>query len=273
MRFPVFSDPGDFRTSLREDGDVDLVVTGAGEFRARMSRISLFNMRLVACEEHLSRIAFISIPPGLVRVTLPPRPTGSLIWNGVVATPREIVTHGAGYRFHERTAIPSRWSTIWLRAKDLVDVGRATHRSAFMLPHREHRWRPESDALKALVSLHESAIRATAIRPKLSIEADAARGLEQQMVMTLIECLNGQYVDYETASARRHVDLMVRLADVVRGSAGETLSVAGLAVTLGISKTVLWRCCHAHLGISPGRYLHLRRIRQVRGARRNPLPT
>src|SRR3984957_13705926 len=104
----VFSKSIDFHAALREVGDVDLIPARGGKFWARMSQIWLLHMRLIRCEERNPRIAFISIPPNMVRVTLPPNPDVSLVWDGIGTRPAEIVTHSAGHRFHERTDGPSR---------------------------------------------------------------------------------------------------------------------------------------------------------------------
>jgi hypothetical protein len=203
----VFSDPNDFQAALSGCDSVQLLVTGllvtgVGDFSARLSRISLTNMRLFACEERLSRVASISIPCDMVRVTLPPRPDGSLMWDGVGARPDEIVTHGPGHRFDERTEGPRRRSTVWMPARILADAVWTTHGAMFSVPPGEVRWRSPRAALRSLVSLHGAAIRATATRPKLVTGEGAAHGLEQQMKMALAECLGGSTIGRENASAR-----------------------------------------------------------------------
>ena len=65
----VFGEPDDYEAALRADGEVDLLVTGRGEFRARLTRIALDRMSLVSGEETLPRIAFISLGPRMVRVS------------------------------------------------------------------------------------------------------------------------------------------------------------------------------------------------------------
>ena len=47
---------------MREDGCTNLVVTGQGSFRARLTRIALHRLRLVTAEEFLARISFFSVP-------------------------------------------------------------------------------------------------------------------------------------------------------------------------------------------------------------------
>jgi AraC-like DNA-binding protein len=257
----TLQNPNEFQIALRDGGEVDLVVPAAGDFAAHLSKISVPGMRLFACEERMSRIAFMSIATGLVRITLPPQPNGSLIWDGFAARPGEIVTHSGGLPFHERTDGPCRWSTVWLRAKDLADAGRATRGATFMLPPGERRWRPLPGALRSLVNLHGAAMRATAARPKLPVETKAARGLQQQMVVALAECLTREAFGRETSSTRRrHTDTMVRFEEAFRGTPFERMSVARMAVALGVSNTALRTCCHQHLGMTPARYLHLRRM-------------
>jgi hypothetical protein len=198
----VFSDPDDFQAALPACDGVQLHVTGVGDFSARLSRISLLQMQLMACEERLSRVALMSVPPDMVRVSLPPLPDGSLIWDGIGARPGEIVTHGPGHQFDERTEGPSRWSTVCLPAANLADAVRTTHGATFSVLPGEVRWRPARAALRSLVGLHGAAIRATATRPKLVTGEEAARGLEQQMMMALAECLGGSTIGRESASAR-----------------------------------------------------------------------
>jgi AraC-like DNA-binding protein len=268
-----FFEPEDFEAALRESGGVELVVTSDGKFRARMSRISLKHMRLFACEERMSRVAFMSVSEHMVRVTLPPRPHASLMWNGIVPRPGEIITHFAGRRFHERAEGPCRWSTMWLPAKDLASAGSATRGGTFVVPPGQRRWRPDADALKCLINLHQNAIRATTTRPKLPVEREAARGLEQQLILALVDCLVGENTEPEDALQSQYADIMIRLEDALRAAVPESISVARIAAALGVSGPVLRACCHAHLGMTPSRYIYLRRLRLVRQALRDANPS
>ena len=220
----VFSEPGDFQAALREVDGVDLVVTGAGQFWARLSRISLFRTHLFVCEERLSRIAFISVPAALVRVALPPPPDTSLMWNGIGARPGEIVTHGGGHRFHERTDGPIRWSTMWLRARHLATAVAAARGGGLALPPGEHRWRPTPVALNALVRLHRDAIRVMETGSKQAVERETARVLEQKLVATLVECLVSETTHRESVSARRHAEIMIRFEDASGVPSRDTFS-------------------------------------------------
>jgi AraC-like DNA-binding protein len=255
-----FSKAAEFQAALRESSDADVIATSGRNFWARITQIWLLNMRLLRCEERVSRIAFISVKPNVVRVTLPPKPDASLLWDGISAQLGEIVTHSAGHRFHERADGPCRWSTLFLSAKDLLRAGRATQGTAFILPPGEHRWRPTPDVLRSVINLHADAINATEMRPRLPVEREAAHGLEQQLTLAVIECLVNENTDHLARTDRHRADVMIRFEDVLRTSPLATLTVTDIALALGVSNAVLRKYCHAHLGMAPGRYLLLRRM-------------
>jgi AraC-like DNA-binding protein len=269
----VFSKPDEFQASMRESADVDLTVTSTGRFLARVTRIQLSRMRLLTCDEHASRIAFITVPLNMVRVTLPPKPDNSLMWDGKGARPHEIVTHNAGHRFHERTGGPCRWSSIFFPARDFVNAGRVSQGTSFKLPPGECRWLPAAATLRSLVRLHDDAIRATASRPRLPVGKDAARGLEEQLTLALTECLEGKDIDPAGSSEHPKDDIMIRFEDMLRAVSPASLSVADMAKALGVSVVVLRRHCHRSLGMAPGRYIFLRRMGQVLQALHSADPT
>jgi AraC-like DNA-binding protein len=257
----VFSEPDDYQMALRADAEVDFLVVGRGAFRAQLTRIALNRVHLLAGEETLSRIAFIRPNARLVRVSLPGRNGDSLFWDGVPSHRGEIVTHGPGQPIHERTDGPSRWRTIWLPAKELAGHGRAMIGARFDVPHRACRWRPAAGALRCLTDLHDAAIRANRLRPRVAAAASAARGLEQQVIEAVVECLSMR-TDDEGAPARfRHASLMSRFEDVLQTHPDRPISSDTICATLDVPGRTLRACCEARLGMGPQRYLRLRRLR------------
>jgi hypothetical protein len=131
---PAFGEPNDYQAALRGESGFDLVVTGRGKFQAQLTRIVLSRIHLLAGEEHLSRIAYISPRPHWVRVLLPVRGGAALFWDGIACNAEEIVTHNDGQRLHERTEGPSRWRAIYLSKNELEHARTST------LPKRASRW-------------------------------------------------------------------------------------------------------------------------------------
>jgi hypothetical protein len=112
----VFSEPQDFEAALREDGVLGMLIIGRGQFRARLTQITLHRLRLLAAEEHLPRIAFVAVPADTVLVLQPIGGGASLVWGGIAMRPGEIITLGPDQRVHARKRRPCRWGTIRLPA-------------------------------------------------------------------------------------------------------------------------------------------------------------
>jgi AraC-like DNA-binding protein len=264
----VFSEADDFQAALKDSGCFDLIANHRGKFRAHLTRITLYRMGINAGDERQARVAFLSIPPNSVRVTLPPEPDAALICSGLPVRADEIVTHSADYRFHERTEEPCCWGTIWARTNDLIISGHAMSGTAFTIPTGECRWQPPPIALRRLIDLHADAVRATTACPRLPVDDEAARGLEQQLLGALMDCLIGEAADQGSPSRRQHAEIMARFEDAVRASPAKTVSLATIRASLGVSETTLRKCCHAYLGMGPTRYSYRHRMDLINRALR-----
>ena len=67
----AFSDASDLEVALRGVGDVHLIVTGRGEFRARVTHVELQRLRLWAVDERASRIGFLMVPSDVLLALFP----------------------------------------------------------------------------------------------------------------------------------------------------------------------------------------------------------
>src|SRR5271169_2055358 len=61
----VFGEPADFAAALRADGVVRVLISGRGQFRARLTRIVLHRLSLTSGEEELARAAVVVETPWL----------------------------------------------------------------------------------------------------------------------------------------------------------------------------------------------------------------
>src|SRR4051812_10616775 len=119
-RASVFGEPEDFEDGLRADGFAGLLVTGRGQFRARLTQISLDRLRLASGQEELARVAVVVVPANTVLVSWPIGDRPAPVWGGIEMRAGEMLTLGPGNRVHARTGGPSRWDTIRFPEKDLL---------------------------------------------------------------------------------------------------------------------------------------------------------
>ena len=120
-RASVFGEAEDFQAALSADGVAGLLVTGRGQFRARLTQVRLYGWRLAAVEEEQPRIAFVAVPADMLLLSLPIGNRSTPIWGGIEIQAGEMVTFGPGQRVHARTDGPCRWGTGY-RARSLRDT-------------------------------------------------------------------------------------------------------------------------------------------------------
>jgi AraC-like DNA-binding protein len=262
----VFSEPADFEAALRQEGGLGLLVTGPGEFRARLTQVALHSLRLSATEEQLARIVLVAVPVDMILVSLLIRDRPAPIWGGMGMRAGEITTVGPGERVHARTDGPSCWGTIWVPARELARYGRALIGAMFAVPPVARRWRPPPAAGRDLRQLHGAAIRMAETWPEALVGGEAAHGLEQQLIHALVECLSAGSANEGTSAMQQHRDIAVRLDGLLHTQPETNPRMAEICAALGVSDRVLRRCCEEQLGMSPISYLRLHRMQQVHRA-------
>ena len=110
------------------------------------------------------------------------------------------------------------------------------------------------------------------VRPVILVDAEAAHGLEQQLIHALVECLSAGPA-HETAPATlRHQDIVVRFEGLLEAQPERNLRIAEICAALGVSEKTLRSVSAEHLGMSPTRYLRLRRMYSVHHTLRNGGP-
>jgi hypothetical protein len=268
----AFGEPNDYQAELRRDSGFDLLVTARGEFWAQTSRVALSRIKLVAAEENLSRIGFITLPRQMVRVSLPARPGTLLFWNGMPSHTGELVTHNGGLRLHERTEGPSQWGVLWVSMLDLRRYGRAVIGPTFDVLPGACWWRPAPRALRYLIDLHDSAIRVSRAHPRMAAGAEAARGLELQLFDALLGCMLAAKAEPRIDVTRRQTEITHQLEDLIRTEPQKNHSESEICAALRVSARALRTSCMIQLGMGPARYVHLRRTQLARQPPENADP-
>jgi AraC-like DNA-binding protein len=264
-RASVFGETEDFQAALSADGVAGLLVTGRGQLRARLTQVRLDGWRLAAVEEEQPRTAFVAVPAGMVLISFPIGGGPSPVWAGIEIRNGEMITLGPGQRLHARTLGPCHWGAIQVPDQQLAGYGRVLSGAGFVVPPVA-RCRPPRAAGRQLRDLHRAAIRMAEARVGALTDLQAAHGLEQQLLGTLIECLS-EGVEEETATDRRHRDVLARFEDLL--VAEPSLPLVNICAALGVSDRSLRECCKRHLGMGPSRYRYLCAMQRVHRALRS----
>jgi len=84
----------------------------------------------------------------------------------------------------------------------------------------------------------------------------------------MVSCIGGGETAETGSAHHRHAVIMRRLEEVLEANVDRTLYVAELCAATGASDRTLRVCCQENLGMSPMRYLWLRRMHLARRALR-----
>jgi AraC-like DNA-binding protein len=267
----TFIDPDDYLARFNHVR-IDLLATSQGALKADLTWATLHRLQLLRGEEDLPRIAYVSLDPTLVFVGFAARPGTSMLWGGVELQTGDLIFHSRGERFHQRTTGPCSWSLVGLAPEHLERYGGALSGKPLSLPASSRILRPAMRDAARLRRLHAQACRLAETRPRVLAHPEVARAIEQGLIHALVTCLSAKAGD-GGAARRHHARIMVRFEDVLADHPSRPLPMPELCALIGVTERTLRSCCAAFLGISPSRYVLLRRLKTARIALRAADPS
>ena len=258
----VFADTKDYERELGEFGCSGLLLLEDGCFRAQMVRLALHRIILLRLDESLGRVASWHCAPGWRRFVLSPA-AGRIVVGGIEVTDGTLVTYSAGPVVQERTVGACRSLSLLVPEDFLATHSRALIGSPVGLDAGVRRWRAPTDVIESLNALHAAAMRVTATRLLHAHGSEAYRGLEQEMVRVLVQCLTAGHVEGHSDKVDQRAELVSRFETILRAPRSSTLSINNICGILNTSMPLLRASCLEHVGTTPGRFRRLVRKRQL----------
>lgn len=265
-RVATFTDPHAYAASIRAT-DNEILVTARGEYRAELTRIDLHKLWMQRGRESLPRIA------RAVR-----RVDRSMIFfasdslqapsyrSGVEVLAGDIVFNGSSPQTHHRSVAGCRWGAMSLTPEDLAAAGRAIVGYDVTAPVATKIVRPPSHLMSQLMKLHQAAGDLAETAPEILAHPEVAKAIEQALVRAMIACLTSGTTIDEDRLDRRSVMVMQRFEEALEANQDHPLYLTELCAIIGVTDRSLRLHCQEHLGMSPHRYLWLRRMHQARRA-------
>jgi AraC-like DNA-binding protein len=267
----TFLEPDHYEASLRQ-AQIEILVALTPQFKARLTWAELHDLEVLRCEEDFLRVAYVCLAPQLSFVTFPAHSGPVPVWGGTELRPGEIVLHGRGERLHQSTPGSFIWNVIALDPVQLEQYGRALSGKPFSLPSEGKILRPSARDVARLRRLHAQVCRLAETKPKLLAHTEVARAIEQGLIQTLVACLTTPNIRADDPIKRRHARIMIRFEEVLAEHLGKPLHATELCELIGVTERTLRSCCAEFLGMSPVRYMLLRRLSRARVALRDAAP-
>jgi AraC-like DNA-binding protein len=262
----TFLEPDHYEASLRQ-AQIEILLALSPKFKACLTWAELHDLQVMRCEEDFPRIAYVCLRPQLCFVTFPAHSGPLPVWGGTDLRPGEIVLHGRGERLHQSTPGALVWNIIALDPVQLEQYGRALSGKPFALQSEGKILRPSPRDAARLRRLHAQVCRLAETKPRLLAHTEVARALEQSLIQALVACLTRASMR-TSAVKRRHARIMIMFEEVLADHLSKPLRMSELCGLIGVSERTLRSCCAQFLGMSPIRYVLLRRLSRARVALR-----
>jgi len=267
----TFSDPDDYAASIR-GGTVEMTVVGRGDFSAKLTRIQLHRLWMQRFSENLPRVVEAATRKERAYISFRPQPGPDLLQAGVEIEPSAVLKHGQSHEYYQRSSGPISLGTMSLPVEDIASFGEALAGIDLTTPRDSMSSTPAGAAMAKLRRLHAAAGRLAEDAPEIIAHPEAARGLEQALIEAMVGCL-AQGESRESSSAQgQHAIVMRRFRRVVEENPEQPLYIPEICKAIRVSQRTLRMCCQEHLGMSPKRYLLLRRMHLARRALRQAAP-
>jgi AraC-like DNA-binding protein len=267
----TFSDPDDYSAAIRATR-AEVVVTGRGQFTAKLIRIDLDRLWMQRFSDNLPRVGHSASMTGRAIISFRTQPRPSLLLGTAEMHPTNIVRAAEGGTNFQRSSGPANWGSMSLPVGDMASVG-AAMAGCDLTPLKDQLTvTPAPHAMARLQRLHAATGRLAEDAPEIIANPDAARGLEQALIEAMVECLGRDGSRENSLAQAQHAIVMRRFRRVIEENQEHPLYIPEICKAIGASSRTLQVCCHEHLGMGPKHYLLLRRMNLAHWALRQSAP-
>jgi len=265
----TYSDPDEFSHGVRAAHIEGLVFANPKGFRADLVRVSLERLWLQTGRESAPRSAHLTIASDrspIFFLTDERQPT--IQQSGVDVSAAEIVFFGRGASHFQRAPSALRWATMSLSHDDLAASSIALLGKELGASATSRIIRPSRHLLAKLRGLHDAARKVFGNAAETLPHSEVARSIEQSTIEALVACLASGDEIPTSRRALNHTAVMARFENWLEINLGKPVYLVDACAAVGVSERTLRICCQEHLGVSPNRYLWIRRMHLAHGALR-----
>ncbi|HEY7580349.1 MAG TPA: helix-turn-helix domain-containing protein [Acetobacteraceae bacterium] len=262
----IFTGADGYQASLRDM--FDLLVLCPRDFHARLTWVELPHVRLLRAEESSARVAYLRLPREQVFVFFATRQGPPPVHGGEELRFGELLCHGIDGRGHQRTTAGSHWGSIAVTPETLASFGRSIMGGRLLVPSHARMFRPAAGDSRRLLRLHAQASRIAETSPHRIVHPEIVRALDQDLIALLVTCLMTAGLSQDDPARERQARLCVEFEQILGAVPSRVLPTRQVCEALEVSEQWLRASCKRLLGMGPGRYQRLRRLKLARAALR-----
>ena len=204
------------------------------------------------------------LPPDRVFVTFPARSDSALLYGSSWLQFGDLMLHSRGERLHQRTTAACEWASVSIAPATLSAFGRTLSERHLVAPAAAQVVRPRRGDGRRLERLHARICRIVERNLNSLSNREVVRALEQDLISALISCLAHGEVQKDRSRSDHRIKVLAAFEDILAKEPHKLLRSREVCGALGISEATLKTACMRTLGMSPGRYQRLRRLKLIR---------
>jgi AraC-like DNA-binding protein len=264
-----FTEPSEYAASIR-GADIDLTVFGRGPFLAKTECINLGSLRLQRFSERVPRVLHSTSDVQRAPFVFLTEPGRAIIRNGIEISSTRLARAPVQRSLFQRSFGSVKWGSLSLPVEGIHSLAMPTAGVDLAPPRDEQVINCRPNAMATLQRLHAAAARFAQEVPDMIGNPELTRGMEQMLIQALLGCLDSSDVHRPPLRHHRHRTIMRRFYAVLELYPDRAIYVLEMAKAVGAPLRTLTECCREHLGMSPKKYLLLRRMHLARQALINP---
>jgi len=261
-----FSDPYEYAATVRP-ACLEILLTAHGDFRAELTQIDLHRLRMQRGRTSLPHIGHSSVKKDRSVVFFLADDCQKAVYHsGKELLPGSIVANSSGAEHHHRTSSECLWGAMSLTPEDLAVTGRALVERDLAAPAATQVIRPPPHLMSRLLHWHEAAGHLATTAPDILAHSEIARAIEDELVRVMVACLTNGMAKESRGLGYQRVPIMRRFERALEANQERPIYLTEVCAAVGVSGRTLRTHCQEQLGMSPHRYLWLRRMNLARRA-------
>jgi AraC-like DNA-binding protein len=268
----VANDIDQYAMSFRPS-DTEHTIVGRGSFAATVTQIDLHRLRLKRGKISHASIAHGQLPTRRQGIFIGGCAKPAVAWKGVELMANCVGLIGYDQPFWYSMPGPSQWGSMTLPAEDLASLSVAMVGRDLTLPRHGLATTATPARHAKLLRLHAAAGHLAEHAPNIIHDPEAARGLEQALIEAMFGCMAGEASHVASDTWGKQTIVLKRFRAALEANIDQPLYMPELCQTIGVPERTLRNHCYNHLGMSPKRYLLLRRLNLAHRALRAADPS
>lgn len=262
-----FNDPDAYLAATRAVRVSSYVPAKFGAFKARLAHVNFDRLWLQSGSETVARSVHLALDPDRRPIFFhaddDPQP---ILESGTEVGPDTLVFYSPGATQYQRSSGRFNWASMSLTPDDLHEASRLIYGRPVNIPSEASYFTPRAERLERLRSLHRTAVSLASSSPHMLEHHEVVRSLEHDLTLGMVACIAQEDDKRFNRAWYRHRQIMRRFAQWLEANGDQPAHLLKVCADLGVPVRTLTLCCQEYLGMSPIRYLWLRRMTLARTA-------